>query len=99
MKDNDFDGLVKSLGEARDFARGRKVKGFKVHVPADVDVATIRKATGLSQAAFSSEIGVSPATLRNWEQKRRAPEGPARVLLALLAKDPTIVRRTLKPAA
>ncbi|HEV2817277.1 MAG TPA: hypothetical protein VGW40_08685 [Allosphingosinicella sp.] len=39
------------------------------------------------------------ATLRNWEQGRRCPDGPARVLLALLDKDPTIVARTLSAAA
>jgi putative transcriptional regulator len=51
------------------------------------------------QTAFAKQIGVSVATLRNWEQGRRRPDGPARVLLALLAKDPDIVRRTLAEAA
>lgn len=99
MKEDDFKGLMKGLSEARAYARGRKVKGLKVHVPPDVDVAAIRKATSLSQVAFSNQIGVSTATLRNWEQKRRAPEGPARVLLALLSKDPGVVKRILGPAA
>ena len=53
----------------------------------------------MSQAAFASEIGVSVATLRNWEQGRRMPDGPARVLLTMLSKDPGVVRRTLKHAA
>ena len=99
MKSSDFEGLMKSVGQAKIFARGRKVKGIKVHVPRDVDVAAVRAATGLSQVEFSSQIGVSAATLRNWEQKRRTPEGPARVLLALLARDPNIVKRILKSAA
>lgn len=99
MKKADFEGLLKGLDEAKTFARGQKVKGMKVHVPRDVDVAGIRSATGLTQLEFSRQIGVSAATLRNWEQKRRSPEGPARVLLALLAKDPDIVRRVLKNAA
>lgn len=99
MKDTDFDGLMQGLKEARAFARGRKVKGLRVNVPETVDVTAIRKTTGLTQSEFSNQIGVSPATLRNWEQRRRTPEGPARVLLALLAKDPNIVKRMLKPAA
>ncbi|NJM30992.1 MAG: helix-turn-helix domain-containing protein [Rhizobiales bacterium] len=99
MKKTDFDGLLKSLREARSFARGRTPKGLKVHVPADFDVAAIRGRTGLSQSAFAGCIGVSPATLRNWEQGRRRPEGPARVLLALLARNPAIVETMLKPAA
>ncbi|NJM84480.1 MAG: helix-turn-helix domain-containing protein [Tabrizicola sp.] len=59
------------------------------------DVRSIRARTGLSQAAFARSIGVKPATLRNWEQKRREPDGPARVLLALIARDPGIVQRLL----
>jgi len=51
---------------------------------------------GLSQAAFSSRIGVSRGTLRNWEQARRTPEGPARLQLALLDRNPRIVEETLE---
>lgn len=98
MKKSDFDGLLKSLKQARGFARGKAAKGLKVHIPADVDVSAIRGRTGLSQTVFARSIGVSPATLRNWEQGRRRPEGPARVLLALLARDPAIVATMLKAA-
>jgi putative transcriptional regulator len=99
MSEDDFNGLIASLEEARSYARGEVVAGMKVHVPAQIDAGAIRNTTGLSQSAFAAQIGVSPATLRNWEQKRRTPEGPARVLLALLAKDPMIVARILKDAA
>jgi putative transcriptional regulator len=99
MKKSGFDGLLKSLGEAQEFARNPSSVGFKVHIPDEVNVAEIRAATGLSQTDFSDQIGVSVATLRNWEQRRRAPEGPARVLLALLAKNPKIVQRLLGRAA
>jgi putative transcriptional regulator len=50
----------------------------------------------LDQEAFSSRIGVSTGTLRNWEQGRRNPEGPARVLLAMLARNPRVVEETLE---
>lgn len=95
MKEDDFDGLMASLEEARGFAHPQKASGMIVHVPDQIDAAAVRKATGLSQNAFASQIGVSAATLRNWEQKRRQPDGPARVLLTLLAKDPMIVSRLL----
>ena len=95
MDDDDFKGLLASLDEAKRFARGETVVGMKVHIAKQIDAGAIRVATGLSQTAFAAQIGVSPATLRNWEQKRRAPEGPARVLLSLLAKDPMIVTRML----
>ena len=99
MKKSDFEGLMKSVAEAKKFARTGKIAGGHIVVPKEIDVAAIRANTGLSQVEFSGQIGVSVATLRNWEQGRRLPEGPARVLLAMLAKDPNIVKRMLKSAA
>lgn len=99
MNDEDFDGILASLDDARAFARGETVSGLRVHRPKPIDIVAIRKRTGLSQSAFSHTIGVSPATLRNWEQGRRSPEGPARILLAMLARDPQIVTKTLEAAA
>jgi len=87
--------IMQGLREAAAHARGKKVPGLKIHIPDVVNVSAVRRRTGLSQAAFSREIGVSPATLRNWEQGRRAPEGPARVLLAMLSRNPRIVKETL----
>jgi putative transcriptional regulator len=95
MNDSDFEGLVASLEQARSNARGETVVGMRVHIPEQIDASAIRSATGLSQSAFAGQIGVSAATLRNWEQNRRSPEGPARVLLSLLAKDPMIVLKLL----
>jgi len=89
------DRIMQGLQEAVAHARGADVPGLVLHVPQIVDVAMVRRRTGLSQAAFSRRIGVSPATLRNWEQGRRIPEGPARVLLALLDRNPRIVEETL----
>lgn len=94
-----FDDLVQGLEEARRFARGEDVPGFRVHFPPEGDVAAIRKDTGLSQVAFARQIGVPVATLRNWEQGRRRPDGPARILLAMIARDPAIVVKTLGKAA
>ena len=99
MKKSDFDGLMQGMKEASGFLRTGKLKGGKIHIPADIDAAAIRTKTGLSQIAFAQQIGVSVSTLRNWEQGRRVPDGPARVLLTLLSKDANIVRRTLKSVA
>ena len=93
---NAADRIMQGLNEALAHARGEDVPGLQLHVPASVDVSAIRRRTGLSQAAFSRRIGVSPATLRNWEQGRRTPEGPARVLLAMLERNPRVVEETLK---
>ncbi len=89
------DRIVQGLQEAVDHARGADVPGLMLHIPQSVDVTALRRRTGLSQTAFSRRIGVSAATLRNWEQGRRAPEGPARILLALLDRNPKIVEETL----
>jgi putative transcriptional regulator len=87
--------VTQGLNEARDHAKGKPVKGLVAHVPKQFDVQAIRKKAGLSQAAFARAIGVSPATLRNWEQGRRKPDGPARVLLALVRKNHSIVTEIL----
>ena len=59
------------------------------------DVATIRRKTGLSQNKFADLIGVKPATLRNWEQGRRNPTGPAQALLRILEVDAEYAFRLL----
>ncbi len=99
MKESDFDGLMQGMKEAGSFIRTGELKGGKIHIAAEIDAAAIRARTGLSQLSFSKQIGVSVATLRNWEQGRRVPDGPAQVLLRMLNQDPEIVRRTLALAA
>jgi putative transcriptional regulator len=89
------DRIIQGLREAAAHARGDPIAGLKLHVPRTVNVSAVRRKTGLSQAAFSRRIGVSAGTLRNWEQGRRTPEGPARVLLALLERNPRIVEDML----
>lgn len=65
-------------------------------LPSVLDVVSIRQRAGLSQPAFAARIGVPVGTLRNWEQGHRSPSGPARVLLALLDRNPHIVEQTLE---
>ncbi|KLK91683.1 hypothetical protein AA309_18745 [Microvirga vignae] len=99
--DDDFDRVLRRLTNAlaqpenKPDPHPRVVPRSRVHVPEAIDVAAIRRKTGLSQAAFASRIGVPVATLRNWEQGHRSPQGPARVLLALLDRNPRIVEETL----
>lgn len=91
-----YDSIRQGLTEAIDFAQG-KTKGARVtqvEVPA-VDVVAIRASTGLSQAEFARSIGVAKGTLLNWEHGRRQPTGPAQVLLAMIAKRPSLVGEVL----
>lgn len=92
-----YDSIMQGMSEALDFAAGNSA-GAVVHqieVP-DVDVAAIRASTGLSQGAFARSIGVAKGTLLNWEHGRRRPTGPAQVLLALIAKKPSLVSELLR---
>ena len=63
------------------------------------DVAALRQFVGLSQVRFATALGISVHTLRNWEQGRRRPEGPALALLRIAARHPRIVRENLERAA
>ena len=63
------------------------------------DVATVRRFVGLSQSQFAQAMGISVHTLRNWEQGRRKPDGPAIGLLRIAARHPRMIRENLKSAA
>ena len=91
--------LIAAAKSARAIARGEADPAtYRVHVPTDVDVAGIRKKLELSQSEFAARFGIAPGTLRDWEQKRKQPEGPARVLLIVIDKEPAAVRRALEKA-
>ena len=63
------------------------------------DIAALRKFVGLTQAEFAQAMEISIHTLRNWEQGRRKPEGPALALLRIAARHPRIIRENLASAA
>jgi len=63
------------------------------------DVAALRNFIGLTQAEFAQAIEISVHTLRNWEQGRRKPEGPALALLRIAARHPRIILENLETAA
>ncbi|HEV3238169.1 MAG TPA: NadS family protein [Gemmataceae bacterium] len=94
MKKMDFDNLVASIREAGRIRRGES-KPSRVREFAPVDVKAIRQRLRKSQTEFARMIGVSVATLQNWEQGRRRPEGPARALLQVAAINPEAVAAAL----
>ena len=88
--------LVASLNEALAHARGEiDLSSYVVAVPKHVDVAEVRQRLGLSQAAFARAFGLEVTALHAWEQGRRRPDRAARVLLAVIAKEPEAVLRAL----
>jgi|ERR1700686_3282864 putative transcriptional regulator len=91
--------LIKAADQALAIARGEAdPKTYRVHVPTEIDVRKIRRRLKLSQAEFASKFGLSVATVRDWEQHRRKPEGPARVLLKIIKEEPEAVSRALAHA-
>ena len=63
------------------------------------DVIALRRFIGLSQVDFATALGISVHTLRNWEQGRRSPEGPALALLRIAARHPRVLRENLAASA
>jgi putative transcriptional regulator len=92
--------LIAAAREGRAIARGEAdPTTYRIHVPAEIDVRRIRQQLGLSQDEFAARFGLSVATVREWEQDRRKPEGAARVLLTVIEKEPEAVTRALVAAA
>lgn len=90
-----FQRIKAGLDDAVAFARGDARRGTVVRVVPPVDPKAIRRKLGLSQAEFAARFLINLRTLQDWEQRRVTPDGAARVLLAVIAKEPEAVRRAL----
>lgn len=91
--------IIASMKEAIAWSRGEDVavRLTQVQVPM-IDVRAMRRKLKLSQTQFASRFGFAPASVRNWEQGRTRPDGPARVLLAVISKHPEAVEDALRQA-
>ena len=89
--------IIVGLKEAVAWSRGEGVRArtTTVQVP-KVDVQRVRRKMRLSQDEFAAKFGFAAASVRNWEQGRRQPEGPARVLLAVIDRHPEVVEEVLQ---
>jgi putative transcriptional regulator len=94
MKAAAFKELLTSVRQAGQIRRGRR-KPARTTAFKQADVKSLRTDLGQSQVEFALMIGVSVATLRNWEQGRRAPDGPALALLRVTARNPEAVVEAL----
>ena len=90
MKRKLFEELLESVKQGAAIMKGEMEPSRVFHFP-ETEVKRLRKYYGLSQNKFASLMGISVATLRNWEQGRRKPEGPAKVLLMVAAKHPDVL--------
>lgn len=94
MKEDLFNELQKSIKEGGKILKGKKKpsREFDFENP---DPRSIRENLGLSQIKFAKLLGISVSTLQNWEQGRRKPVGPAKVLLNVAAKYPDAILNTI----
>lgn len=91
-----FDKIAEGMKEAVAFARGElDPSACRVHVPAEIDVKAIRRKRGLTQQEFAFRYGFTVGRIRDWEQGRSRPDGPARILLKVIEKQPEAIDRAL----
>jgi len=94
VKAEAFEELLTSVRQLGAIRRGER-KPARSTTFKPTDVKAVRADLGQSQAEFAMMIGVSVATLRNWEQGRRTPDGPALALLQVAAHNPAAVVEAL----
>jgi putative transcriptional regulator len=98
MKDELFDELLESVREGGAILRKEGEPSHRFQI-AEPDVTAVRERYGLSQDQFATMLGISVRTLQNWEQGRRRPHGPARVLLRVAEAHPEAVLDTVMKAS
>ncbi|MGB8715677.1 MAG: NadS family protein [Rhodanobacteraceae bacterium] len=94
MDEHLFSRLTASIEQMGEIVRGERRPARESVVDAD-RIREIRDATGLTQKEFANVINVSLDTLRNWEQGRRDPTGPAKALFRAIRNDPKNVLKAL----
>ena len=89
---------MQGLQEALAYARGDKSAVARVVNVAvkPAEIKTARKKTGMSRETFARAFGLSPATLRKWENGERQPTGAARVLLTIISREPEAALRAIR---
>ena len=101
MKTTKRRGSVSEIPELteRDFARAipsrQRERILRGEIASGEDVVALRRFVGLTQEQFAKALGISVHTLRNWEQGRRSPEGPALALPRVAARHPRVLKENL----
>lgn len=91
-----FNDLMTGLKEVEAFLAG-ETSGYKVTLPATIDVKGIRSRLKMTQARFSHTFGFSLDAVKHWEGGRRIPEASARAFLTVIARNPGAVIEALHP--
>lgn len=93
-----FEDMKRGLEEVNAFLAGESA-GYKVTLPTEVDVKSIRKRLKMTQARFSDTFGFSLDAVKHWEGGRRTPESSARAFLTVIARNPRAVIEALHPVS
>jgi putative transcriptional regulator len=91
MKKELFEELLESVKQAKAIEKGDLKPARTFRVNPKTDLVKVRGKLGLSQSKFAAVLGISADTLQNWEQGRRSPTGPAKVLLKIATRHPEIL--------
>ncbi len=94
VKASEFKNLLQGVREAGEYLRGERLPARVSEVGAST-VKELGKSLHLTQVEFARLLTVEVSTLRNWEQGRREPHGPAKALLRAIRNDPRNVLRAL----
>ena len=84
---------------ARAIPRKLRERIARGQISGGADIVSLRRFVGMTQKQFAGALGISVHTLRNWEQGRRSPEGPALALLRIAARHPRVLRENLAASA
>ena len=90
LTDKDFERAI---------PRKQRERIIRGQIEPEKDIVALRRFVGLTQEEFADALGISVHTLRNWEQGRRSPEGPALALLRIAARHPRVIRENLAASA
>ena len=98
MSKQAFEGIMQGLQEALAYTRGNNWAVARVVNVAvkPADIKTARKKIGMTRETFARAFGLSPATLRKWENGERQPTGAARVLLTIISREPEAALRAIR---
>jgi putative transcriptional regulator len=94
VKAEAFKELLASVRQAGRIRRGA-IRASRLTTFKPADIKAIRRKLRVSQSEFAHMIGINVSTLRNWEQARRVPDGPALALLRVASKNPAAVAEAL----
>ena len=83
--------LEKAMREVLEHVQGKITLESRTVEVFSPEVKTIRQQYALTQEDFARLFGISVRTLQQWEQGSRHPQGPAKVLLSVIAKNPQAV--------